>query len=143
MSDHNKALERRAIEEVWNRKNYAVVDELVASDYVGHSSAPATETQGPEGFRQFYAALHTAFPDIHFTIEDLIAEGDKVVTRWTARATHRGEFRGIPPTGMTGVITGVTIDRIANGKFVECWTHLDELGLLRQLGVLPPLGPAE
>lgn len=137
MSEENKKLERRAIEEVWNQGNYAVVDEIVASDYIGHSSNPATETHGREGVKQFYMALHRAFPDIHFTIEDQIAEGDRVVTRWAARATHQGEFQGIPPTGNRGDLTGITIERIADGKIVECWTEIDDLRLLQQLGVIP------
>jgi steroid delta-isomerase-like uncharacterized protein len=137
MSEENKKLERRAIEEVWNQGNYAVVDEIVASDYLGHSSNPATETHGREGVKQFYMALHSAFPDIHFAIEDQVAEGDKVVTRWTARATHNGEYQGIPPTGNRGELTGITIERIAGGKIVECWSNYDELGLLQQLGVIP------
>jgi steroid delta-isomerase-like uncharacterized protein len=139
MSEINKELNRRAIEEIWNRGNYDVVDELVAGDYIGHSAKAAQDTHGPEGVKQFYTALRAAFPTIHFMIEDQIAEGDKVVTRWTARATHTGEFQGIPPTGKVGTITGITIDRIAAGKLVEGWTELDGLGLLQQLGVIPAL----
>lgn len=137
MSEQNKMLVRRAVEEVWNRGNFAVVDELVASDILIHASTPAEEIHGSEGVTQFYATLRAAFPDIHFTVEDQIAEGDRVVTRWTARATHTGAFRGIPPTGKQGAITGIDIDRIVNGKVVECWPISDELGLLQQLGVIP------
>jgi steroid delta-isomerase-like uncharacterized protein len=137
MSEQNKTLVRRAVEEVWNRGNYAVVNELVASDIVVHASTPDGEIHGPEGVKQFYATLRRAFPDIHFTIEDQIAEGDRVVTRWTARGTHRGEFNGIPPTGKQGAISGIDIDRIADGKVVECWPNADELDLLQQLGVIP------
>jgi len=137
MSEQNKALERRLIEEVWNRGDYAVVDELVASDYVGHSSSPETEMHGTAGYRQFYVALRTAFPDLQVTIEDQIAEGDEVVSRWTARGTHKGAYAGIPPTGKHGMVTGVTVERIADGKVVECWTNSDELGLLQQIGVIP------
>jgi predicted ester cyclase len=91
---------------------------------------------------QFYATLRAAFPDIHFMIEDQIAEGDRVVTRWSARATHTGEYQGISPTGKQLSVTGIDIDRIANGKVVECWPHMDELGLLQQLGVVPTPGQA-
>jgi steroid delta-isomerase-like uncharacterized protein len=139
MSKHNNALVRRAVEEVWNRGNFAIVDELVASDLVIHASTPGDEIHGPEGVRQFYAALHAAFPDIHFTIEDQIAEGDRVVTRWSARATHAGEYQGIPPTGKRLQLTGIDIDRIVGGKVVECWPITDELSLLRQLGVVGAL----
>jgi steroid delta-isomerase-like uncharacterized protein len=98
---------------------------------------PGEEIHGREGIKQFYATLRAAFPDIHFTIEDQIAEGDRVVTRWTARATHTGEYQGIPPTGKQFSLTGIDIDRIANGKVVECWPIADELGVLQQLGVIP------
>ena len=142
MSEQNKFLERRLIEEVWSRGNFAVVDELVAGDYLGHSSTQGPEsakdeTHGREGYRQFYAGLRHAFPDLQVTVEDQIAEGDRVVTRWTARGTHQGEFQGIPPSGKHGAITGITIDRIADGKVVECWTNADDLGMMRLLGVIP------
>ena len=135
MSEQNKELARRGIEEVWNRGNFAIFDEFVASDYIGHQ--PRAEVNGPEAGKQYFAMLRRAFPDIHFTIEDQIAEGDKVVTRWTARATHTGAYQGIPPTGKQGVVTGITIDRIADGIFVEGWTNFDELGLMQHLGVIP------
>ena len=82
----------------------------------------------------------TAFPDVHFTIEDQVAEADKVVTRWTWRGTHQGPFQGIPPTGKHVMVTGVGINRFANGKVVENWTNMDILGLLQQLGVVPAPG---
>lgn len=135
MSDQNKQLMRRGIEEVWNGGNLAVVDELIASDYAGHHSG--NEASGPQGVKQYFSGLRGAFPDIHFTIEDQIAEGDRVVTRWVARATHTGPFHGIPPTGKPGAVSGITINRVANGKVVEGWTNLDELGLMQQLGVIP------
>jgi steroid delta-isomerase-like uncharacterized protein len=137
MSAQNKMIDRRLIEEVWNRGDFSVVDQVVASDYIGHSSTPAGETHGPAGYKRFYATLRDAFPDFQVTVEDQIAEGDKVVTRWTARGTHKGEFQGIPPTGRQSAITGITIDRIANGKVVECWTNADDLGMMRLLGVVP------
>jgi steroid delta-isomerase-like uncharacterized protein len=137
MSEQNKFLVRRAVEEVWNRGNFAVAEELAASDIVVHLSTPGDELHGPEGIKQYYTMLHTAFPDIHFTIEDQIAEGDRVVTRWTAQATHKGEYQGVPPTGKRFKLAGVDIDRIVNGKVVECWPIEDQLGLLQQLGVVP------
>lgn len=137
MSQENKRVQRRLIEEVWNQGNYDVVDEFIANDYIGHASSPSDETRGPGDYRQYYALLRRAFPNLTFTIEDQIAEGDRVVTRWTARGRHEGEFRGIPPTGRQGTITGITIDRFANGKVVECWTNADDLGLMRLLGALP------
>jgi predicted ester cyclase len=98
---------------------------------------PGEEIHGRQGIKQFYGMLRAAFPDLHFTIEDQIAAGDRVVTRWTANGTHNGEFQGISPTGKQITIAGIDIDRLANGKVVECWPVADELGLLRQLGAIP------
>ena len=137
MSEQNKALVRRAVEEVWNGRNFANLSAFVASDIVIHATLPEGKIHGPEGIQHFYGALHNAFPDLHFTIEDQIAEGDRVVTRWTATGTHTGAFQGIPPTGTRFKLSGIDIDRIAGGKVVECWPNADELGLLQQLGVLP------
>jgi steroid delta-isomerase-like uncharacterized protein len=140
MSEQIKMLASRGIEEVWNRGNFEVVDEIIASDFAGHSSMG--ETHGPDEVKQFFMSLRSAFPDIKFSIEDQIAEGDMIATRWSARATHTGDFRGIPATGRPGTITGVSIYRVVNGKLVEGWTNLDELGLLKQLGVIPAPGTA-
>jgi steroid delta-isomerase-like uncharacterized protein len=137
MSEQNKLLVRRAVEEVWNRGNFAIVGELAASDVVIHATRPGEDIHGPAGITQFYTTLRTAFPDIHFMIEDQIAAGDRVVTRWSARATHTGEFQGIPPTGKQVGLAGIDIDRIADDKVIECWPIVDELGLLQQLGVVP------
>lgn len=136
MLEANKRVQRRLIEQVWSQGDFDVVDELVAGDYVGHSSSPPGEVRGPGGYKQYFATLRQAFPDLHFTVEDQIAEGDRVATRWTAHGTHQGEFQGIPPTGRQGTITGITIGRIANGKLVEGWTNADMLGLLQQLGAV-------
>ena len=135
MSEQNKAFVRRLIEEVIGRGNFALVEELVAADYVGHSSSPEINTR--EGHKQFLVALRQAFPDLQIKIEDQIAERDKVVTRWTVRGTHQGEFAGIPPTGKQVVMTGIDIDRIANGKLVECWTKSDDLSMLQQINAIP------
>jgi steroid delta-isomerase-like uncharacterized protein len=140
MSEQNKKIVCRAIEEVWNLGNYEIVGDLTASDIVVHSSTPGEEIYGPEGLKQFYASLRATFPDLHFTIEDQVAEEDRVVTRWTARATHTREYQGIPPTGKQYVMTGIDIDRIANGKIVECWAIQDQLGLLQQFGIDPTGG---
>lgn len=137
MSQHNAMQVRHAIEEVWNRGNYDVLDQLVAGDLVIHGATPGQDIHGPEGVRQFYGKLREAFPDLHFTIEDQLAMEDKVVTRWVASGTHQGEFQGLPPTGKQITLTGIDIDRLANGKVVECWPQADELGLLHQLGVVP------
>jgi steroid delta-isomerase-like uncharacterized protein len=135
MSEQNKMLVSRGIDEIWNLGNFDLIEDFVASDFAGHSSM--AETRGPGEAAQFFASLHAAFSGLHFTIEDQFAEGDKVATRWRASGTFTGEFQGIPPNGKQGDITGITINRFANGKVVEGWTNLDELGLMRQLGVIP------
>ena len=134
MLDRNKAFVSHLVREVIGHGNFSLVDELVSPDYVGHSSSPEMNTR--EGHKQFFIALRNAFPDLELSIEDQIAEGDKVVTRWIARGTHRGEFMGIPPTGKRVVLSGIDIDRVADGKLAECWTVSDDLSLLKQLGVL-------
>lgn len=140
MSEQNKQLIRRAFEDVYNRGNLDLIDELVSSDFVAHSSTE--DVYGPAGIKQFVTELRTAFPDLHMTIDDQVAEGDRVVTRWTATGTHTGPYRGIPPTGKQGKITGIDIDRIVDGKGVECWSNEDDLGMLQQLGVVPDMATA-
>ncbi|HEY4652902.1 MAG TPA: ester cyclase [Cyclobacteriaceae bacterium] len=138
VAERNKNLMRRAIEEIWNGEKYENLDKFISPDFVVHLS-PDEEIQGREAARQFYIQLRKAFPDIHFTIRDLIAENDRVVTHWVAEGTHQGEYKGIPPTGKKFSLTAINIDRMVDGFAVECWTRFDELGLLRQLGVtLPP-----
>lgn len=137
MSQSNAMLVRRAIDEIWNRGNYALLGEIAADDIVIHASPPGEDIQGHAGIVQFHDALRAAFSDLHFRVEDQIAAGDKVVIRWTASGTHTGEFQGIPPTGKAVRISGIDIDRVVDGKVVECWPEVNELGLLQQLGVLP------
>lgn len=136
MSHQNKMLVCRAIDEIWNRANFDAIEEFVASDFVIHVPEPGDDIHGPEGATRFFGMLHAAFPGIHFTVEDQVADGDRVVTRWVAHGTHTGAFQGVPPTGKTVRLTGIDIDRIANGKVVECWALSDELGLMKQLGVV-------
>jgi steroid delta-isomerase-like uncharacterized protein len=135
MSEQNKMLIRRDIEEIYNRGNLAVVDEVAASDLVIH--LPSAEIHGLAGAKQYVTSLRAAFPDLQITIEDQVADGDRVATRWTARGTHTGAFQGIPPTGKQIRVSAINIDRIDDGKVVECWVNSDDLGLLQQLGVIP------
>jgi steroid delta-isomerase-like uncharacterized protein len=137
LAERNKDLVRRAVTEIWNDGNYAELDEFITHDFTIHFATPEEQIRGMEGVKQFYIQLREAFPDIHFTIDAQIAEADKVVTQWTAKGTHKGVFRGIPPTGRKISMTSVDIDRFVDGKVVECWANMDELGLLRQLGVIP------
>jgi steroid delta-isomerase-like uncharacterized protein len=134
MSTANKALVRRFVEEVLNRGNSRLLAELVGPDHVLH--APDGDVYGPEGVRADLAEWRTGFPDVVFAIEDLIAEGDKVVSRFVLRGTHAGPAMGVPPTGRRVAVRGVAIDRVRDGRLVECWVSLDTLGLLRQLGTL-------
>ena len=141
MSEQNKIVVRRALEEGYNQGNLDVVDELVSSNFVAHVGSE--EIHGPAGMKQFVASLRAAFPDLQLSIEDQVAEGDRVVTRWTAHGTHTGPFRGIPPTGKPGTMTGIDIDRNVDGRPIECWTNTDDLGLLQQLGVVPAPGESD
>jgi steroid delta-isomerase-like uncharacterized protein len=131
-AEMNKEFMRLAVEKIWNGGDYDSLEEFVSPDFVVHLS-PEQRVHGIEGVKNFYTGLRKSFPDIHFEIEEIIAEGDRVVTQWRATGTHRGEFRGIPPTGKKFTLTAVDIDRIVDGKTVECWTKMDELGLMNQL----------
>lgn len=141
MSAQNKMIARRAIEEVYTAGDLDLIDELVTEDIVAHS--PGQVFHGIEELRQFVRSLREAFPDLRMVVEDQVAEGDRVVTRWSARGTHRGPFFGIPPTGREATLTGVEIDGFVNGKVAECWTNADYLGLMQQLGAIPAQGRSE
>ena len=138
MSEENKALVRRWFAEI-DKGNEHIVDELVAIDYIDHNPPLPDMAPGREGVKQANTLLRVAFPDVRHTIEDQIAEGDKVVTRITARATFQGEILGIPPTGERITMEGISIHRIAGSQFVEHWAVADNLGLYQQLGAIPPL----
>jgi steroid delta-isomerase-like uncharacterized protein len=137
MSAKNKELIQRYFEEAWNKGNLSVLDEIVAADYVNHNPFAPGLPPGPEGLKPIFSGLRAAFPDLHYTIEEQIADGDRVVTRWGFRGTHEGELMGIPATGKQVNITGTQIERIVDGKIVEHWRQSDDLGMLQQLGVIP------
>jgi steroid delta-isomerase-like uncharacterized protein len=139
MLEENKAISRRVIEEIFNRGRLEAADELVATDFVGHDPALPQPLRGPDGLRAQAEGYRSAFPDMRLTIEDEIAEGDRVVTRWTARGTHDGELFGISATGKQATVSGITIDRIAGGRIVETWNNWDTFGLLQQLGAIPEM----
>lgn len=134
-TDTNKALVRRYIDEV-NRMNLDALDELVAADYVDHNGLPGMPP-GREGLKLAYGLFSAAFPDVYFTLEDLVAEGDRVAARGTVRGTHRGDFFGLPATGKQATWTGIHIFRLADGQAVEGWLELDQLSLMQQLGAIP------
>lgn len=131
-AQQNKRLVQRLYNEVFVKWNLDVVDELVAPEFIGHEMPPGIPP-GPQGFRQFYGVLRAAFPDLQLAVEDMIAEGDRVVVRWRSRATHKGVFRGIPPTGRDASLTGIAIYRLSKGKVVERWVEVDMLGLTERL----------
>lgn len=139
-AEENKALSRRFFKEFWDQKNLAVADELLAPNHLDHTPGSPPLPPGPEGFKQFASVFMTAFPDLRLTIDDQVAEGDRVVTRWTSSGTHTGSLMGIPPTGKPIIVTGITINQIVGGKATETWTNFDMLGLLQQIGVVPAMG---
>ena len=136
-TEENKATFRRYVEEGWAKGNVEVADEIFADRYVAHQPDGSEEDRGPEDVKQFLRQYREAFPDLEISIEDQIAEGEKVVTRWASRGTHRGEFRGIAPTGNEVSLTGIGIFRFSEGKVVESWDNFDQLGMLQQLGAIP------
>ena len=135
----NKALARRFFEEVASQHNPDLVDELFSEDYVLHDPGNPM-VQDRETFKQFLTGHYAAFPDAKWTVEDVVAEGDRVVVRWTFTGTHQGELLGIPPTGKQVSMSGITIYRVADGKIAEEWAVSDIMGFMQQLGVLPPPG---
>ena len=138
-TEENKAKQRRVWEEVFNKGDLSVADELIATNYVYHGPM-GMEYKGPEGFKQMVTMTRTAFPDLHVTIDDMVAEGDKVVSRYTMTGTHKGEYMGIAPTGKQVTMTAANFYRFEGGKEVEDLPYSDSLALYQQLGVSPPTG---
>jgi len=136
MSKQNQEIFSQIWEEVWNKGNIGAADKLIASNYSHHDPAQKFEP-GLAGFKKRVSEVRAAFPDIHFTVDEMISEDDKVVSRWTAHATHKADFLGVPATGKRIVTTGIAISRYADGKTVETWSNWDALGLLQQLGAIP------
>ncbi len=139
-TEENKAIVRRFVEEGQNRGDPGALDELVAPDYVDHSAPPGMPA-GREGLKQITEMFRRAFPDGRMTIEDMVAERDRVATRKTFRGTHQGDLMGIAPTGRTVMIGLIDVVRLAGGQVVESWSQGDDLGLLRQIDAIPPGGP--
>jgi steroid delta-isomerase-like uncharacterized protein len=137
MSNANKQIIRREFEQILNEGNDAVLDELIDQDYVLYDPTAPAPWRGPNGLRQSLEPFRTAFPGLRVRVEDQVAEGDKVATRWIFTGRHDGEFFGIPPTGKQVEITGISIERVAGGRIVEDRMELDALGLMRQLGAVP------
>lgn len=139
MSEENKAIARRMFEEVWNKRNLDAFDEIFAPDVVGHNIPPGLPP-GLEGIKANFEIFISAFPNAQMTVEDQIAERDRVVTRWTGTGTHTGDLMGTPATGKQVTVTGITVNRIAGGQIVEAWGVVDLMGMMQQLGVIPSPG---
>jgi steroid delta-isomerase-like uncharacterized protein len=131
----NKELVKH-VTELWNPSDIKAFYELLAPEYVEHLNIGEATL---EKVKQFYAILFTAFPDINATIEEMVAEGDKVAYREVVKGTHQGEFMGIPPTGRKIEMTNTVIFRIADGKIAESWATMDLLSLMQQVGIVPKM----
>jgi steroid delta-isomerase-like uncharacterized protein len=141
-SEANKSIVRRWYEEVFSQGNFDLIPQLFSADWVNHdpSGPPGGWPVGLEGATVVAGAYRTAFPDIKITIDDQVAEGDRVVTRWTTRGTNTGSLMGMPATGRPATITGISIERIAGGKIAETWVNFDGMGMMMQLGMIPAPG---
>jgi steroid delta-isomerase-like uncharacterized protein len=136
-AEENKARFRLLFEEMFNKGNLSAAEEAFAPDLVFYSPTQPEPTRGIEGFKQFPAMLRAGFPDIHVTIDELIGEDDIVMSRWSWRGTHTGNFLGIPPTGKQAAGRGIEMYRFADGKIHEIWLEVDALGVLQELGIFP------
>ena len=136
MSEENKAVVRRFFEELLSTDNLAVADELLSPGFRFYF-AGSPDPMDLERYKEFLVARRAAFPDRRFVVEDMIAEGDKVSARFIMRGTHKGEFRGIAPSGREVKMTGIDMIRLAEGKMVEDRVEVDQLGMMQQLGVIP------
>ena len=142
MSEENKAIFRRFVEEWFNQGDLDAFNELVSPDFVNHSAPPGVPPTR-EGWKQLATMFKAAFPDMHLHIEDEITEGDRITIRFTGHGTHRGELMGIPVTGKEVNFAGINIARIAGGKIMERWEEFDMMGMMQQLGVIPAPGEGE
>ncbi len=135
----NKAIVRRLYEEVWNKRRLEVVDELISPSHALNDPIVSGSQTGPELYKRRVGELTNSFPDLRFTIEDMIAEKRKVVASWTFSGTHKGEFMDIPASGRKVSVEGITIHHITNGTILDSYARWDALGLMRKLGDVPPL----
>lgn len=137
--EQNKATIRRWYLEIFNQNQLALADELNTANYISHDvyAPPGGYGQGPQATKNIVSLYRAAFPDVHFTIDAQVADGDKVATRWTATGTNTGSLNGMPPTGQRIMITGISIERFENGQIAETWVNWDFMGMLQQLGVIP------
>jgi steroid delta-isomerase-like uncharacterized protein len=140
MSAENKALVRRLYQEVWNERKVDVVDQLVSPSHALHDPNSIGSQVGPQAYKQQVLRFTTAFPDLRFTVQDMVGEKDKVAVSWTVSGTHKNEFAGVPATNQKISVDGITIHQIDKGRILDSYANWDAMGLLRQIGELPPLG---
>jgi steroid delta-isomerase-like uncharacterized protein len=142
-TEQNKTTVRRFIEEVFNKGNLNLLNQLVDNNYVGRDPSQPNEVRGPEGLKKNLQELRTAFPDLTLKIEDIFCEGDKVCCRWTGSGTHKGEYLGLSPTNKkASMVVGLEVFRLSNGKIVEDWNVWDTMGWMKQIGVTPEVEAA-
>jgi steroid delta-isomerase-like uncharacterized protein len=137
VSERNKEVIRRALLEAWGGGNLDVLDELVAEDYVGHEGSQPEPVRGRAALKALMASFREAIPDLTYEIEDQLAEGEKVATKWRGSGTQSGELLGVPATGRRVSFGGISIERVVDGRVVEDWSYWDVAGLMRQLGAAP------
>jgi steroid delta-isomerase-like uncharacterized protein len=137
MSSHNKELSDRIFQEVWNERKLEAIDDLIATDYIHNDTQPVGVRRGIDAYKEFVNLYLDAFPDLRFTIQDVISADDKVVTRWSVTGTHNGDLPGLPRTGRAISLSGITIGRVSEAKFAESWNNWDALGMMQQLGAIP------
>jgi steroid delta-isomerase-like uncharacterized protein len=135
--ERNKMVARRVFEDLLNRRNVPAVSELFAVNALFRYPLIPEPLRGIEALTQFFSGVNRAFPDIHFVVDDVFAEGDKVAVRWTVRGTFQGEYAGIPPTGKQASVSGVDVFALVDGKITENWVNYNTLGFMQQLGVIP------
>ena len=140
--EENKTIARRFNEDIWGTGDEAALEEVFAEDVVDHGAIPG-QPPGREGHKYQLNLFRSAFPDLHVTTEDIVVEGDRVVSRWTARGTHQGQLMGIDPTGKEVTFTGIDVLRIAEGKVVERWAEGNDLEVMQQIGAIPSPGQSE
>jgi predicted ester cyclase len=141
MAADNKKIDKQLWEEPW-KGNFSVIDQYVDSNYIGYDASMPEPIRGPQGFKDFVQMYLGAFPDGAITVDEQIAEGDMVATRWTGRGTHEGELMGIAPTRKQVTVWGLTISKYQDGKLVESWDNWDTLGMLQQIGAVPAMATA-
>jgi steroid delta-isomerase-like uncharacterized protein len=140
MSADNKAIVRRLYEEVWNKRKLEVINEIISPSHALQASNIFGSSIGPEAYKRNVLLFFAGYPDLHWTIEDTIAEKDKVVACWTISGTHKGDYLGVPATNKKISVEGITIHHITNGKIMDSYVSWDIWGMMQQLGVVPVLG---